>query len=545
MSVRSIRSRYAVRPIEISNMVTISPTTRVRLLLVGKLLLMLVFAASFRQWSLYSSNQNQYFLHGLANAGVGFLNLDWLSQTVDPDPVFTALVSGTIRVLSENAFYFLYMAILAIYGFSILGIGSYVYDFGNLSTKYLFYFALFTMWYSGLLASLLSIMPALWRVAPFLDPNGLLTWGVARQYVLGHFFQPSTFGVFLLLSIYFFLHNKPFVAVACLAIAAIFHPVYLLSAAALTCTYVAVIVAKDKNNKKALLLGTIALVLVTPILAYIYLNFAPTSADIFARAQSILVDYRIPNHAQVTSWFGKDAVFQITIVALSIYLVRHTKLFPVLLVLFLTAAILTAVQVLTGNKSLALLFPWRVSVILVPIASSVILASIVSFAFQIIGKPISRIVRPLQAAILAVIIILGFVGVRRTIALLNTPRAGLTASSRFVASTFQRGSLYLIPPDIDEFRLAARVPIWIDYKSIPYKDTELVEWFNRVEIATDFYASSGDKACSILKSTSDLYGITHVVRGSDSPIDNCGAVQKLYIDADFAIYEVQGRLRTQ
>jgi len=166
-------------------------------------------------------------------------------------------------------------------------------------------------------------------------------------------------------------------------------------------------------------------------------------------------------------------------------------------------------------------------------------------SISIIGKPISRIVRPLQAAILAVIIILGFVGVRRTIALLNTPRAGLTASSRFVASTFQRGSLYLIPPDIDEFRLAARVPIWIDYKSIPYKDTELVEWFNRVEIATDFYASSGDKACSILKSTSDLYGITHVVRGSDSPIDNCGAVQKLYIDADFAIYEVQGRLRTQ
>lgn len=520
-------------------MATMNPTTKAKLLLVGKLLLMLVFAISFRQWPLYSSNQNTYFLHGLANAGVGFLNLDWLSQTADPFPVFSALVSVTIQVLGENFFYFFYIAILAIYGYSILGIAFYVYGIGNSNIKYLSYFALLTLWYSGFVVSLLSKLHALLRFASILDPNGLLTWGVAGQYILGPIFQPSTFGVFLVLSIYSFLRDKPFMAVACLSIAATFHSTYLLSAAVLTCTYIAVIVVKDKNYRKALLLGTIAFVLVIPILTYIHLNFTPTTADIYAQAQSILVDYRMPLHTKVTSWFSKSILFQIIVVALSIYLVRRTKLFPILLMPFLAATILTVAQFLTGNKYLALLFPWRISVFLVPIASSIILAGIVSVAFQIFSKPISRIVRPLQSAILAVIIILSYLGVHHTITLLNAPKVDLSASTRFVASTFQHGNLYLIPPDVESFRLAARVPILVDFKSHPYKDTEIVEWFNRVEIAKDFYASSRDTACSILKNMSDKYGITHVIFRSDSSIANCGLLHELYRDTDFAIYEVQ------
>jgi len=452
----------------------------------------------------------------------------------------------------------------------------------------------------------------LWRFASVVDPNGLLTSGVAGQYILGPYFQPSVFGVFIVFSIYVFLRDKPFVAIVCLAIAATFHSTYLLSAAVLTCTYMAVIVVKDKNYRKALLLGITALVLVMPILIYNYLNFRPTTADIFAQAQSILVDYRIPHHAIVTHWFGKSTLFQIIVIALSIYLVRHTQLLPILLGPFIAATILTAAQVLTGNKSLALLFPWRISVFLVPIASSIILANIVSVIFQIfqqspskyrsLQRPIrlalliggitivvlslvsdfvgigaqsgfgmkqffgiivgfvlltasltvprwqevfsvlqqTRILRLLlQSAILGTIIMLGYLGVHHTITLLNTPRVGVTAATRFIASTYQPGNLYLIPPDMESFRLAARVPIFVDFKSHPYKDTEVIEWFNRVELAKAFYASSGDTACNILQNICDKYGITHVI--SKSPIVNCGMLRELYRDEDFVIYEVQSR----
>lgn len=39
----------------------------------GKWLLMLVFIISYRQWLLYMSDQNSYYLHGLADSGMGFL----------------------------------------------------------------------------------------------------------------------------------------------------------------------------------------------------------------------------------------------------------------------------------------------------------------------------------------------------------------------------------------------------------------------------------------------------------------------------------------
>jgi len=449
-----------------------------------------------------------------------------------------------VQVLSEDAFYFFYMALLATYALGISGIAFYVYDMGNSRTKSLTYLVLLTIWYSGMFFGLLGRVPGMWRLGSFLNPvlgpDGLLTWGVAEQYVLGEVFQPSTFGVFIVISILLFLHRKPFASVACLAIAATFHATYLLSAAALTCAYMVVIVIEDKNYRKALLLGAIALVLVTPILAYSVLSFGPSSTENYAQAQNILVDYRIPHHTQISNWFGLGTLFQIMAVALSIYLVRHTRLFLVLLVPFLIASILTVVQVLTGNKSLALLFPWRISVFLVPIASSVILAGVVSVAFQIFNRPISRFARPLQAAILAVIFILGYVGISRTFSLLNTPGAGHTASTRFVARTFEHGSLYLIQPNIETFRLAAKVPILVDYKSHPYQETEIIEWFSRIEIARDFYASTGDAACSKLRGISDKYKITHVLLGTDSSSANCEMLANSYKDAEFAIYEVRG-----
>lgn len=518
---------------------TMCPTTKASFLLVGKLLLVSVFAISFRQLPLYSANQNTYFLPGLANAGVGFLNLDWQSQTTDPFPVFSTLVSVTIHVLGDDAFYFIYVAILALYAYSLAGIACYAYGIDNSRIKYLCYFALLTMWYSGLLVSLLSTLPVLSRLAFILDPDGPLTRGVAGQYILAPIFQPSAFGVFLVFSIYSFLREKPFVAVACLSIAATCHPTYLLSAAVLTCSYMTVIVVKEKTYRKALLLGTIALLLVTPILTYAYLNFRATNADVFAQAQRILVDYRMPHHARVTSWFCNSVFCQIIVVALAIYLVRRTTLFAVLLIAFLAAMILTFIQVLTGNKALALLFPWRMSVFLVPIASSVILASIVSAAVQICSNPITKIVRPLHAAIVTVIIACGYSGVHHTITRLNTPKIGHTAAAQFAARTFQPGNLYLIPPDLQSFRVAARVPILVDAKSHPYKDTEVIEWFQKLEVAKEFYASSGPTGCSMLTSMSDKHGISHVLLRNDSDRAPCAGLHEVYRDPDWEIYEVQ------
>src|SRR5690242_11985782 len=81
-----------------------------------------VFAAAYCQAPLYYSNQNQYFLHGLAEAGVGLLREDWLANTRDPTPAFSALVAFTARHLHPWAFYVYYALLLGVYGAAMLGL---------------------------------------------------------------------------------------------------------------------------------------------------------------------------------------------------------------------------------------------------------------------------------------------------------------------------------------------------------------------------------------------------------------------------------------
>src|SRR5579875_2199367 len=82
----------------------------------------LLFGLAYTQPPLYYSNQNQYFLHGLAQSGHGFLNEDWLANTADPTPLFSALVAFTARYLSDSFFYIYAILLIVIYFQALIGI---------------------------------------------------------------------------------------------------------------------------------------------------------------------------------------------------------------------------------------------------------------------------------------------------------------------------------------------------------------------------------------------------------------------------------------
>lgn len=509
---------------------------------IGSLLLMLVFAVAFRQSALYRINQHVYLLHGYADAGIGSLNLDWQANTTDTVPIFSKIVSFSVQLFSENVIYFLFMINLAIFCFSILGLAREVIGNNYWGVKHLSFFILITWWYSGELESLLLKIPNMSQFASIIKQNTLLIDGVAGQYILGKYFQPSTFGVFVLLSIYLFVKDKPFWAVISLAIASTVHSTYLLSSAILTATYMGIILVKDRDYKKALLLGFTALVLVTPMLFYFLSNFSPTSPEIYAEAEDIIVNYRIPHHALVSKWFDGTTIIQIVVVVISIYLVRNTKLFPILLASFLVALVLSVIQVLTGSQFLALLFPWRISVYLVPVGSAIILAKIISKGAQILAQPLAKIRKLLIVVLLGVILVVGFLGVRQTNALRYTPRNGVTPAVKFVRSNFQPGDLYLIPIEgMPYFRLAARVPVFVDWKSHPYKDIEVLEWFERLNLASDFYSSGEIEACSILEDLTNEYEVNHVVFWKSASVPNCGNLLEIHWDKDVRIFKVVSR----
>jgi len=331
----------------------------------------LIFALAYAQSPLYTSNQNQYFLHGLAHAGYGDLGWDWLANTLDPTPVFSALVALIYSGLGwVGWFYFIYALLMGIYLYSLWGIVDAMFELH--ASRYmtiLFFALLITLSSAGWRFALSRVLGVNW---PYVFEDG-----VADQRLLGPVLQPSAFGVFLLLSIYFYVRSRPYLGVVAAVIAATFHPTYLLSSAVLTSVYIWDAFYTHRDLRMAAQLGLLALVLVSPILLASYTVFAGAPTQAAQQAQRILIEFRIPHHAVVSQWFDFTAAVKIVIVCIAIFLTRRTKLFPVLLVPAFVSVSLTLAQIMLASDTLALLFPWRLSTFLVPLATAIILAAIV------------------------------------------------------------------------------------------------------------------------------------------------------------------------
>jgi hypothetical protein len=168
------------------------------------LVLSALFAIAYSQSPLYTSNQNQYFLQGLAAGGYGYLSQDWLANTIDSTPVFSKLVELTYRLLHQTSTFYVYYALLmGIYLFSLIGIANRMLDLRASRLKNLTFTALLIVVHSaGLRFALSRWIGTNWTY--------VLEDGVADQRMLGPVFQPSAFGVFLALSLYLYLLRKPY-----------------------------------------------------------------------------------------------------------------------------------------------------------------------------------------------------------------------------------------------------------------------------------------------------------------------------------------------
>jgi len=502
-----------------------------RAALASGLLLPLLFALAYRKWPLYASNQNTYFLHGLARAGVGRLADDWLARTADPVPVFSALVEGTVRTFGPMAFLWLHMALLAVFAWAVMGIVERVCGLVGLRTRTLAFAVLLVLWHAGQL-----------KTFPAFHPDGWLARGVAGQYVLGPILQPSVFGVFLVLSIRLFLDERLTAAMAAVAVAALFHPTYLPGAFVLGATYLAVHLAGGGSRRRALAAAAVAVVPLLPLVLHLLATFRPGPSAVHAAALDILVHRRIPHHAVPAVWFDRRVLYQVLVLLLALAVARGTRLLPVLAVSLVAGVALTAVQVATGSDALALLFPWRVSVYLVPVSACVVFAAALAAAAERLRCPLARRRGVVRGLLLAALAAWGVRGTQRTVALLREPRIGVGPLTAFAAGTDRPGDLWLVPPDLQTFRLAAGVPILVDHKSHPYRDAEVVEWSARLRLAERFYAATDTTAARrSLATITARYPVTRVV----VPVEATAAVpadlREVYRDAAAAVYAVGDR----
>jgi hypothetical protein len=494
-----------------------------------------VFAVIYAQSPLYTSNQNQYFIHGLASAGYGYLQQDWLANTLDPTPVFSLLVRWSYTLMgSELIFYAFYALLLGIYLWSVLGIVDAIFHLRRSRTRMVVFLTLF-----------LGIHSAAWRyflsITAGPDWTYVLEGGVAGQRLLGSVFEPSVFGVFLVLSVYLFLRERVYLAILAMAVAVLFHPTYLLSAAMLTLGYMWSAYREEARWRKPFSLGFTALALVSPVLLYVYTSFgAASSMETAARARQILVEFRIPHHALVSDWLNLTVLAQVMIVSAALVVVRRTRLFPIMLISAGLAVALTLVQVILKSNALALLFPWRISVILVPLSSSILAAFLVSRLFDRVESLSAAAQNAILITSMAGIIVLMLAGATRfRLDLERKENDPANAMLQFVGAHKQSGQVYLIPTKLQDFRLETGAPAYVDFKSIPYAQGEVLEWYRRVRLANRFYREKKD-ACEMLRSFAQEEAITHVVLEDGSPAALCENLQEIYKNENYAVYALEG-----
>ncbi|NET33293.1 MAG: hypothetical protein F6K19_14945 [Cyanothece sp. SIO1E1] len=499
----------------------------------------LAFGLAYTQDPIFNSpeNQNTKYLQGLAKAGLGFLNEDWLVSTVDPLPVFTFLVKNTYQYLhSEYAFYAYYIIIFGAYIYSLIGIAASIYPIKRPGFVYVTYLALFIFLHT------VDI-----KIGSF-ETDWHLQAGVAGQYILGPVFQPANFGVFILLSIWAFLYHKPFIASALLSVAAIVHPAYFPSAAALMLAYILLLLWYKQNLKQALFVGVLFTILVLPKLGYMHFAFPDTSPEIARQATEIIVNERIPHHSIPAIWLADGSAYVQTLwVVFALYLVRKHQLFWLLCLPFLIAVGLTLAQIVSASETLAFLAPWRISAFLVPIATSIVLAQVVTFIFAQNHHPVWQYRMLISRLSMAMILTLVVIGIIHQIDMFQD-RDRTMSMMNFIKTNRQAGETYLIPPatkDLRKFRLYTGAPILVNQKSHPYLDTEVIEWHRRLGLAHNFYAAAAAESCRILREDLSGYAITHVVLPKENFGNSCPDLQELYRDDDYEVYATPNGLHSQ
>jgi hypothetical protein len=86
----------------------------------------------------------------------------------------------------------------------------------------------------------------------------------------------------------------------------------------------------------------------------------------------------------------------------------------------------------------------------------------------------------------------------------------LKAVTNWVKQHRKEGFLYLTSPELETFRLNALQSVFVDSKSHPYRDVEILEWKRRIDLAKRFYDNASKCDVSSLGDMKEA-GVTHIL----------------------------------
>ena len=297
--------------------------------------------------------------------------------------------------------------------------------------------------------------------------------------------------------------------------------------------------AQKRNLKAPLALGLTTLLGVMPILILSLRTFSGTELWATDRSREILVSFRIPHHAIPAEWLDGSVIVKVAIVVTALYLARKTTVFHILFWPFLAAVLGTLLQIFTGSKILSLLFPWRVSTWLVPLSLGIVVISSLEKIWPFLQRRIQPGLLMLSGFVL--VVLLAGAGFTKTILEYNEKKYSHDrAMMAFIEKKKSPGDVYLIPLDMQDFRLETGAPAYVEFKSIPYKDIDVLVWYQRVSKAGSLYRAPMKRTgCQILAEL-HLEGVTHAVLPYDHTLQNCENLEPLYTDLHYQVFKIIG-----
>src|SRR5262249_37055780 len=110
----------------------------------------------------------------------------------------------------------------------------------------------------------------------------------------------------------------------------------------------------------------------------------PTSADLADRASQYLARQKLPFHAIPAHWLTTLDVLKVMMIALGAYICwkRNGRLSSVIFTSLISATVVTGIFAYLDDNRLLLLFPWRVSAVLAPIALILIVSTVLNILPQ-------------------------------------------------------------------------------------------------------------------------------------------------------------------
>jgi hypothetical protein len=336
--------------------------------------------------------------------------------------------------------------------------------------------------------------------------------------------------------------ERPYWAVAMAALAATLHPGSLMMASLLA--GMMVLEASSRGGwRQAGVAAVVFAAAVVPVVAFALLAFKAGPPEVAAEGARILVHVRIPHHALPAEWLGPRTYLCIGLVLLTMLVWRRNRRIAFGLGSLLGTGILLSVAVvLIDRDPVSLLFPWRVSAMLVPL--SWVLLSIAAgrgLARRLGHRRWSRNFGAWMASPAGRVAAMAVVLAGAAVAPLSPfPRsvfpkgyaAGLIA---WVQAKTTPEDVFVIPLDAEWFRLNTGRPVLVDWKSNPYRDDEVIAWLARTEQSTritEAFCHSG----RMPSEAASVAAFLLVDRHAGCAVDLARAA---YIDADFAVFRIR------